>query len=205
MVQMKKADIELKILVAAKNEFLRVGFQESKVRKIASQAQVSTSNLYSYFSNKDDLFAATTHKVRSDLLGLNEMFRRYRPSEVNLDSLPIEIERSLSAINYIRLHRIELHLLLNQSQGSKLAQFSDILVNGYVENCLGHIVYLKKNGCPIARVPSEFFFRSVANMFLYSVKEILRSDVSLPKAKRFAEEITRYNFFGFRGMSKNDF
>lgn len=50
-------DKKAAILKAAKNEFLNKGYQKASVARIASAAGVSIGTLYSYFKNKEGLFA----------------------------------------------------------------------------------------------------------------------------------------------------
>jgi AcrR family transcriptional regulator len=56
IVQVLKAEIRLIILNAAKNLFFEQGFQRATMRQVADHIQMSVSNLYKYFENKDELF-----------------------------------------------------------------------------------------------------------------------------------------------------
>lgn len=201
MAQVKKTEIAEQILSAARKEFLRVGFPQANIRQIAANANVSLANLYSYYSSKDAVFCAVVDSVKSELETLEKSFRNYQPASAAFDSLQIEIERSKSAASYIHKNRWDLHLLFNQAQGTSLENFSEQLVHGYTINCKNLISFLKKNGVLIPHNPSEAYFASVARMFVEATKEAVRSNTSLKLIEKHAEELTRYNHFGFRGVS----
>src|SRR5688572_17472962 len=143
MAQIKKPDIHERILREARKEFLKVGFQKSSLRKIASGAEVSLANLYSYHASKDAVFCAVVQVVTTELEAVEKFFRNYQPERASLDSLDIEIERAKAAAGYIHKHQVDLHLLFNQAQGSSLEDFPERLVHGYVENCRRFIAFLK--------------------------------------------------------------
>lgn len=57
-MQIKKNNVKAIILNSAKREFLKLGFEKASLRQIASGAGVTKGNLYTYFSNKDELFCS---------------------------------------------------------------------------------------------------------------------------------------------------
>ena len=57
-MQLKKDEIYTAILTAAQAEFDLHGFGGTTMRKIAARAQVTLSNIYNYFKNKDEIFSA---------------------------------------------------------------------------------------------------------------------------------------------------
>jgi AcrR family transcriptional regulator len=64
-----------KILDAAALEIERNGMTQFRVKRVASQAEVSVALLYSYFDDREDLIAMTmVHRYRQVLLGLAEIF-----------------------------------------------------------------------------------------------------------------------------------
>ena len=70
-MQNKKENIKQKIIKSAKQEFLEKGFENSSIRSIATAANISKSNIYNYFANKDDLFGKivipTIEKIYSSI------------------------------------------------------------------------------------------------------------------------------------------
>jgi AcrR family transcriptional regulator len=65
------------ILEAASREIERNGMTQFRIKRVASDAQVSVALLYSYFDDREDLIAsAIVHRFRQVLLGLAETFTR---------------------------------------------------------------------------------------------------------------------------------
>lgn len=57
-MQYLKDEVRARILAAALDEFETHGYAASQVRRIAAASQVSTGNLYRYFTSKEDIFDA---------------------------------------------------------------------------------------------------------------------------------------------------
>lgn len=64
-----------RILESAALEIERNGLTQFRVKRVASEAGISVALLYSYFSDREDLIAATiVHRFRRVLLGQAEIF-----------------------------------------------------------------------------------------------------------------------------------
>ena len=57
-MQILKESMRNRILVSAKKEFSRNGYNRSSMRKIASGADMTVGNLYRYYKGKKQLFDA---------------------------------------------------------------------------------------------------------------------------------------------------
>ena len=55
-MQFLKGDIQERILKVAEEVFLEKGYKDASMREIASRAGVTVSNIYHYFTNKDEIF-----------------------------------------------------------------------------------------------------------------------------------------------------
>ena len=44
-----------KILIAAKNEFTRVPFEQTSIKNIVEEAEIARGSFYQYFTSKEDL------------------------------------------------------------------------------------------------------------------------------------------------------
>jgi AcrR family transcriptional regulator len=66
-----------KILDSAALEIERNGLSQFRVKRVASEAEVSVALLYSYFDDREDLIAQTmVHRYRQVLLGLADIFTK---------------------------------------------------------------------------------------------------------------------------------
>lgn len=100
---MKEADAKTKkrdpertlriIMLAAREEFAKVGFEGARVDKVAESSGVSKGLIYHYFASKDDLFIAVLEDCYLELRSQNE--------ELILDTFePVEGIRQLIAHTY---------------------------------------------------------------------------------------------------------
>lgn len=135
MPQVKKQQVQDQLYRCAKQEFLKYGFTRASLRKIAKSSKISLANVYNYQPNKDALFGAVIESLKSDLDAITEEFSKYQPSALSLDAIELELCRAKISAKYVYERKFDFHLLLNQSKGSSLENYSEILVQGYVSNC----------------------------------------------------------------------
>ena len=77
-----------KILDAAALEIERNGMTQFRVKRVASEAEVSVALLYSYFDDREDLIASTmVHQYRQVLVGTAEIFTRPLRDVETIDDL----------------------------------------------------------------------------------------------------------------------
>jgi len=70
-MQIKKPDLEKKILEIGTIELLEKGYNKASIRKIARECNISPGNFYSYFKSKEDLYINVTlefYQARIDIL-----------------------------------------------------------------------------------------------------------------------------------------
>lgn len=66
-MQVLKEEIRIKILESAKALFLQNGFDKTSMNMIAKKAGISKSNLYNYFSAKEEIFFHLTDRVHTEI------------------------------------------------------------------------------------------------------------------------------------------
>ena len=127
-----------KLIDSAKKEFFENGFAKASLRKICTNAGVTTGALYFFFKNKDDLFSAI---VAPPLLKLKEMLIKHNREDEEYMGSPDEQTRSVenqlsthkeavTMVGYLYDNYDAFLLLLTKSQGS------------VYENCVDEFVAL---------------------------------------------------------------
>ena len=89
-----------KLIDSAKKEFFENGFAKASLRKICTNAGVTTGALYFFFKNKDDLFSAI---VAPPLLKLKEMLIKHNREDEEYMGSPDEQTRSVE--NQLSTHK----------------------------------------------------------------------------------------------------
>jgi len=201
MSQIKKVAIENKILKSAKTIFLKYGFLKASLREIAKRANISLSNLYNYYPDKNALFVAVLQPELADLEKLCHYGRTHRSEEGPFDPLEKKQEQFLFALNYIYKHRRELNLLLNHSTGSSLEKYPEYLAQEYEQNWDRYFEFLpEKFPNNKFRKPSSFFLKNMAHFHLTTISKFLSNDYTLDEMIKSTEEIATFIWHGGVGL-----
>ena len=200
-MQTQKENIRERILLYAKYEFLKKGFKGASMRDIASRADVSLSNIYNYFKNKDKIFCA----VLEPLLSAFDEMEKEHNSEAYLS---IEIfededyqrENILYFMNIIKKFRSELKILLFMSFGSSLENFRDTFTDRHTQMSIGYLKSLKAKYPEINIDISPFFIHTISSWWLTILGEIISHNEL--KDKDIEQFLKDYTIFGTAGWKK---
>lgn len=124
-MQILKEEIKERILAAALSEFEEYGYSHSSMRRIASDAGMTTGNIYRYFENKDGLFQALLHSTYEKFMDYTLAIKTKIDNTFALDAI--------EAFSYIQMvddtivellkdSSTEIKILLTLSQGSAYEQ-----------------------------------------------------------------------------------
>ena len=75
IVQVLKDELRHKILLESQHLFLQKGYDRTSLQMIADKVNISKSNLYHYFKNKEELFYELTDGAAE---GLKRLIMRFR-------------------------------------------------------------------------------------------------------------------------------
>ena len=122
-MQYLKEDIQEKILHIAEEVFSEKGYKDASMREIASRTGITVSNIYHYFTNKDEIFRTILKPV------LNDLYAKIYSHDANQMSIEVftnsdyQQESVQEYIDLVSEHRARLRMLLFQAQGSSLENF----------------------------------------------------------------------------------
>ncbi len=142
MPQRPKAEVREAILLAAAEAFAGDGFERATLGSIALRARSSIGNLYKYFSNKEELFAA--FMPRSFPADLTERLRnQVQALRGETDALSLEASHryrhaSAELLRFTIDNRARVVFLLLRARGTKHERFADETVRLLVELALRH-------------------------------------------------------------------
>lgn len=201
MVQIKKDFIQSRILSSARSIFFREGYMKASLRDIAQKSEITLSNLYSYYEDKDALFKAVLNPLLEDLLWLCAYGKTRLPKETPFENLKERKEYFQRGVAYIDEHRKELNLLFNLSAGSKLADFSDHLAKEYEETWEIYFKALRKK-FPKSKIrkPSSFFLRSMAHFHLATLRQVLCENIARDEMEKISDELVCFLWHGGMGL-----
>lgn len=205
-MQIQKEDIKVRILDKARMEFIEKGFQKASMRRIASKAGVSTSNVYNYFENKDRLFASVLEPVTSKILAHFQVIEQDRMFEDPKNWTYESHKNKITHIaKFIDDYRPELNLIAFKSFGSSFESFKDDLVEKYTFVSLEYISKAEEFYPDLKCSITEFCMHNIASLLFNIITEVLMHDIKGRQMEDFLQEMMIFVFFGYEGIMGYDF
>jgi len=192
------------IVAAATAEFLKYGYNDASMRRIAAAAEMSPSGLYKHFAGKEEMFAAL---VEPACKGLMDLFHREADKQSrfvsigDLSSWETGKDARL-AITYIYDHLDAFRLIVCKSQGTKYESFLHDLAVLEEEVTLAFMETLKAQGVPIR----EFSLKELHLLTTVNVNAVFQTvehGFTREEALHYADTLDRFfskaweEFFGY--------
>lgn len=193
-----------KIIEAATSEFLKYGFNDASMRRIASTVGMSPAGLYRHFAGKEEMFSAL---VEPACQGLMDLFR----DEIDEQSISVnsgdlsnwENGRDAKlAVSYIYDHLDAFRLIVCKSQGTKYETFLHDLAVLEEETTVAFMDILKKRSIRINDYSlKELHLLTTANV--NAVFQTVEHNFTREEAMHYADTLDRFfskawrEFFGY--------
>lgn len=197
-MQTMKEEVRQRILTAAREEFLRCGFEEASIRTIATHANTAKSNVYNYYQDKDALFLAvlepTVNRIRQ---GLEMVKLTTAGTGTGSYTMNSQGEYMQIVVAFVAAHAEDVSLLLFRASGSSLAGFKDEVIDKYTDMLAGWFA----EALP-GRAPSRLFIRCVASFYVTAVEQMLGERPSREMAMKYMGEFLQFVYGGWSSMMK---
>jgi len=196
-----KAQSHERIIEAAKAEFLRCGFENASMRRIAANAGITVSGLYKHFPSKEGMFAALVQPM------LDDFFVLYRQKEKEEHDAIEQVGAAAAFLNddalytmqYIYDHLDEFKLLVCCSQGTEYENYAHKLAEMEEESSLKYIEALRRHGDHVPAFDRrEFHLLVSANV--EAVLQPLRHNFTRAEAMHYAETINTFFAKGWKWL-----
>lgn len=200
----RDSSVRDRILAAAETEFLDRGFLEASLRRIASEAGVTTGAIYGYFPGKAALFDALVEEPAEQLFQAYVELRRgfgERPAEGRTFSAVADEEEQMvrDAYDFVYAHRQAFLLLLTRSAGTRWERYLDRYVDLECAGASGYIRDMKAAGIGVTPIEPDLF-RVLAEMFFRGFFRPLELGLCRDDALRFIEDYQRFFHAGYRSL-----
>lgn len=190
-----------KILACAKEEFLEKGYTEASIRTIAQNAGVSTSTIYTRYSDKEGLFRFLVEPAAN---GLKELLQQ------SLSSFSSLTEREQSekfmeysnrgfeaVIAYIYEYFSEFKLLITGSPGNYYQEFLEKLVE-LDTDCTKKFLMQVGNKSLIKSQITDGFLHVVSSAFYSGIFEVVIHDMPIEEARSYINELRAFYGNGWK-------
>lgn len=201
MTQIRKPEIELRIVAAARRVFADLGFAATSIAAIAAAAAVSTGNVYRYFAGKDALFAAAVPAtVARDLRVLIRRRTGAVRGVADLDALgPDSRYRLVSAelLQFCVAHRLEVVIMLGRAAGTPFDGLAERMVRDLVRQVIGHGASLRP---PVVVGPTtRFVLEQLYRGFVAAMVAVL---VRYDREADIGAAVDRYAAYHLTGLAR---
>lgn len=137
----------IKIMAAARKEFVEAGFEKSSMRSIAERCGMTAAGIYRHCRDKEDLFDQI---VSPAVERINAWIDAHVAGYVDAVNREEHLQWRDSEVDMMRKvvypHMEEYHLLLAKSQGSKYENFLHDLTERHQSQLLAFLPMLKSRG-----------------------------------------------------------
>lgn len=154
-MQKQKQEIRDKIIEVSERLFFKNGFEDTSTREIAKAVDISVSNLYKYFENKEDIFDEIIKPFYTNYL-IN--FRKFI-SHQNKDTFGMDAIDNLTKALFLSLKsdHIKFSILMDKSTGTKYSGFRNKVINGLEQHIKEGLNYPINDSFIIKILVSNFF------------------------------------------------
>lgn len=141
-MQIKKDEMEKRLLDAAQSEFMEHGFRGASIRAIVKSARTTIGNFYNYFENKEAIFCTLVDDVYNGFVYILQHHNDVAIVEIDIENasasilrqaISEQIEKVLPQLDYSFM------LLIEKSNGTKYSHVKQELINLISEHFLIHI------------------------------------------------------------------
>ncbi len=198
MAQRPKEHVRQAILSAAARELADAGYEGATLASIAARAETSVGNVYKYFRNKDELFAATVpedlvREAGALLRGRVQALGRARDVSA-LDSQHAYQKASERLLLFSLAHRHGLLFLLRHAEHTEFATFREDIASDLTKSALAYAA----KAYPSARFNAarRRALSRIYRAFLVSIAAILETEQSERALREAVEHLTTYHLAG---------
>ncbi|AOT70931.1 TetR/AcrR family transcriptional regulator [Geosporobacter ferrireducens] len=191
-MQILKDEINEKILKAAKTFFLDIGFEKASMSMIAKEAGVSKSNLYNYFSSKEEIFYALTEEAYIQINNTMENLLRHDSEDCfQLEKFTALMTKELIVL--LTKYREEILLILDRSIGTKFENAKEEIIHRLEK----HMKWEFKQYHITLENEDWFFAHYISTSLIEGLLEIIRHNQSDMWIQNNVKMLVGYYIYGY--------
>ena len=201
-MQVVKDNTRKLLLNTARKAFLQKGYKAVSMREISKLSGIGLSNIYNYFSSKDELLTVVLRPLLNEMDRMLE--RHNKPGSLSLDIFTSEdyIRSSLNEImRIVTNYHQEIKLLFLYSQSSMYQDYLDKWVDRCTEKGIEYMQVMRERHPELNTDISRFFLRYTSSWWIDMMKETaLHEELSHEETERFLNEYVRYVTGGWKKL-----
>lgn len=196
-MQFLKDNIKENIYRAAIEEFSKKGFLKTKIQDIAKKANISVGLIYSYYHNKEDLFATIVGPTYKEIIEPMQNDNRDQSERGNPDNL---FEQEIAFILQLFEKKKDVFLMLfDLSKGTRYEKAKEEVIaitKEHIKLQLGEKIDKEKF------IVNEEFYHILANNFIEGLLEIARHYRGSKWEKNMLHLLMHQYYYGVSGFHR---
>ena len=201
-MQVVKDNTRKLLLNTARKAFLQKGYKAVSMREISKLSGIGLSNIYNYFSSKDELLTVVLRPLLNEMDRMLE--RHNKPGGLSLDIFTSEdyIRGSLNEImRIVTNYHQEIKLLFLYSQSSMYQDYLEKWIDRCTEKSVEYMDEMKRLHPELNTDISRFFLRYTSSCWIDMMKETaLHEELSHEETERFLNEYVIYVTGGWKKL-----
>ncbi len=198
-MQIKKDIIRDAILYHARIEFQEHGYQKASLRSIANRANITHSNIYHYFKNKDHIFTTIMQPILASIeIGKTELLKH--ETEEQHHDVYDHMDMVVEPVRFVDKNRDLFNLLVFKANGSSLGNFLNEQIDWFTESYKVVIEGMAKRHNVERLNISEFFIHTIASIWVNFFVEALMHDIPVDDMIENGKKLMNFIYFGWCGI-----
>jgi AcrR family transcriptional regulator len=184
-MQVKKDDIQAKILSVSERLFIKNGYENTSLKMIAERSYISKSNIYRYYKSKEEIYETLVGPARAEIIKLMSFFftadfiGKYTPDKCE------EITAVLAKI--FCEYRSGMLIALRSSEGTDRKMIEQDIIGKFIE------------ACPIDDDDSK---ELISKILIYGLTDILLKYSDEDSIKKELNVLIYYHYLGLNGLKE---
>ena len=132
-MQIKKDEINQRILAVSKRLFINNGYEKTSLRMVADKCFISKSNIYRYFKSKEEIYETLVGPAR---LSIIDSISRFGSSEYAGNYTEDKIEEISQVLAKVMSeHREGILIMLKSDESKDQIMLTEMMTDFFVETC----------------------------------------------------------------------
>ncbi len=185
-MQVKKDDIQNKILTVSQRLFIKNGYENTSLKMIADRCYISKSNIYRYYKSKEEIYEALVGPARQAVTSTMSIFftpdfiGKYTPEKCE------EITPILAKL--FCEHRMGMLIALRSESGTDRKMIEQTIIARFVE------------ACPI---DDESTKELISKLLIFGLTEILLKHSDEEGINTHLKHLIYYHYLGLSGLKED--
>jgi len=191
-----------KIVKAARKEFLKHGYVNASMRRIASAAGMSVAGLYKHFAGKEEMFSSLVEQTVDELRSIYKAMEKVEYEKLNSKDKTLMWDSPNSIVTtmeFIYNHLDVFKLVVCKSEGTKYENFVHDIARYEEMSTYKYMEEMKARGHKVKDIdPKEFHLLVTSN--INAIMQAVTHDFSREEAIHYATTLETFYKEGYKAV-----